>query len=77
MKIINLRLRKKLNEVYVIGPNDLGSAVLNNLFKKTTGYFKTAPFIIVIPLSLLITILIYLFFGFLLVRLVSLLQYGF
>lgn len=77
MRAINLRLKKKLNEVYSIETNNLGLYFLDNLYKKTTAYFKTAPFIIIIPLSFIIGIVIYLVFGYLLIRLVSLLQYGF
>lgn len=77
MKTINWRLKKKLNEVFFIEPNDLGWEVMTNIYKILTVHFKTAPFIIVVPLSLVISFFLYLIFGHLVVRLVSLLQYGF
>jgi len=77
MRTINLRLKKKLDEIYVIEPNNLGARFLNDIYKRINIYFKTAPFIVIVPLSFIIAILIYLVFGFLLVRLVSILQYGF
>jgi len=77
MKSLNYRLKRKLNEVFVVEPNDLGIVFLTNWYKRITAYFKTAPFLIVIPLSFLVAIFLYLIFGYLVVRLVSLLQYGF
>ena len=70
-------LRNKLREVYVVEPNDLGFPFLTNIYRKIIIFFKTAPFLIVVPLALFgATGIVYLF-GFLAVRLVSLLQYGF
>ena len=77
MRTINLRLKKKLNEIYSVEPNNLGLVYLNNLYKKITAYFKTAPFIIIVPLSIVAGVIIYWFFGYLLIGLVNLLQYGF
>lgn len=77
MKAINYRLRRKFNEVYSLEPNNLLFRPLTFLYKKVTGYFKTAPFIIVVPLSFLIAIGLYFVFGYLLVRLTTILQYGF
>lgn len=77
MKTISFRLKKKLNEIYVIEPNNLGFQLLNNFYKKVTSYFKTAPFIIIIPLSFLIAVSLYFIFGYFLVRLTTILQYGF
>jgi len=77
MKTINYRLRRKLNEVYSLEPNNLFFRPLTLLYKKITGYFKTAPFVIVIPLSFLVTICLYFIFGYFLVNLTTILQYGF
>jgi len=77
MRTINLQLKKKLNEIYVIEPNDLGAQFLNNIYKRINIYFKTAPFIVIVPLSFIIAITVYFIFGYLLIKIVSLLQYGF
>ena len=77
MKTINYRLRRKFNEVYSLEPNSLFLRPLTFLYKKITSYFKTAPFIVVIPFSFLIAIGLYYIFGYLLVRLTTILQYGF
>ncbi len=77
MKTINYRLRKKFNEVYSLEQNDLVFQPLTFLYRRITHYFKTTPFTIVIPLSFLIAISLYFIFGYLLVRLTTILQYGF
>lgn len=77
MKSFNLRLKKKLDEVFFIEPNNLGPEFLTDLYKILTARFKNAPFIIIIPLSLFFASFLYLIFGKLIVRLVTLLQYGF
>lgn len=77
MKTLSLKLKKRLNEAYIVPPNDMGFNLLNKIYKSMVVYFKTAPFIIIVPLSLILGIFMYLVFGYLLVRLVSLLQYGF
>ncbi|MDH7476109.1 MAG: hypothetical protein QHH09_01400 [Microgenomates group bacterium] len=79
MKNINTpyHLKNKLNEVFFIEPNDLGWVFLTKFYKKITSYLKTAPFIIIIPLSFFFSFLFYLIFGKLLVKIVNLLQYGF
>ncbi len=72
-----VQLRKKLNEVFVVPPNDLGVDFLTEKFKRITGLLKTMPFLVLIPLSFGLSILVYLIFGYILVRVVSILQYGF
>lgn len=74
---INYRLKNQLDEVFFIKPNNLGWFFLTNIYKKITSYFKTMPFILVIPSSFLLVFFLYLIFGKLLVKLASLLQYGF
>ena len=70
-------LKKHLREVNVVEPNDLGIPLLTNTYRKINIFFKTAPFMFVVPIAILgATGLVYLF-GILAVRLVSLLQYGF
>ncbi len=77
MKDINFRMRQKMNEVFSIEPNDLGTSYLTTFFKKITSYLKTMPFIYVIPVTFLISIFMYFVFGKFLIKLVTVLQYGF
>ncbi|MCR4276759.1 MAG: hypothetical protein NUV87_01370 [Candidatus Roizmanbacteria bacterium] len=77
MKDINFRMRQKMNEVFSIEPNDLGTSYLTTFFKKITSYLKTMPFIYVIPVTFLISIFMYFVFGRFLIKLVTVLQYGF
>lgn len=77
MKNFSFKLKKEAEEIYFITPNDLGHPKINNLYKWLTHYFKTTPFLVVVPLSFLLAILIYLIFRKLVINLVSLLQYGF
>jgi len=70
-------LKKKLKEIYLVSPNDLGHPLLTKIYKKTTSYFKVMPFLVVIPLSFGAAFLLYLVLGPFLVKLASLLQYGF
>lgn len=77
MTEINLRLKKKLNEVFFIEPNDLGINFLTFYFKKITARLKIMPFVYVIPFAFLIVLILYLLLGKLLIRLVTFLQYGF
>jgi len=77
MKSFNLKLKKSLNQVFLVEPNNLGFWPLTSIFKKTTKPLKTMPFIIIIPLAFFVAVLMYFTFGYLLIRLVSLLQYGF
>ncbi|MCX7881098.1 MAG: hypothetical protein N2482_01120 [Patescibacteria group bacterium] len=77
MKTISLKLKKKVDEIFIVEPADLGLDFLTGFYKKTTRYFKVAPFVFIIPLCFLSAIFLYLIFGSLLIKLVSLLQYGF
>lgn len=72
-----IQLRNKLNEVFIVSPNDLGVDFLTEKFKRITSLLKTMPFLILIPLSFAVALLIYLIFGYLVIRAVSILQYGF
>jgi len=77
MKEINFRMKQKLNEVFSVEPNDLGSDFLTFYFKKITAYFKVIPFVYIVPITFFISIFLYFLFGRLLVRLVTILQYGY
>jgi len=70
-------MKQKLNETFSIEPNDLGVDFLTFYFKKITAYFKVIPFVYVIPFAFLISIILYFLLGRLLVRLVTILQYGY
>lgn len=77
MKTLDFRLKQKLEEVYSVTPNDLGNPLLNNAYHGITKFFKTIPFIFIIPLSFIVAVALYFIFGTLLVNLANLLQYGF
>ncbi|MEK7495205.1 MAG: hypothetical protein AAB788_03855 [Patescibacteria group bacterium] len=77
MKSINLRLKSKMNEVFSIEPNNLGASALTYYFKKITTYFKVMPFIYIIPLTFLVSVTLYFLLGRFLIKLVTVLQYGF
>ncbi len=77
MKTMQYRLKHKLEEVYFLEPNDLGNSYLTSIYKTFTSFLKMMPFVYVIPLSVIFTIMLYLLLGSLLVKLTTLLQYGF
>lgn len=70
-------LKKRLDDVYSLSPNDLQLPILTRAFKKITAQLKYFPFKIILPLALVITLIGYLFVGYLIVRLASILQFGF
>ena len=71
------KLRDKMEEVYLVEPNDLGFAKGTLLYRKVNVYFKRMPFLFIIPLAFIVSILLSVFFGKFIVRLTTLLQYGF
>lgn len=71
------QFKNKADEVFFIEPNNLGFNFLTNFYKRITANLKSMPFIIIFPLSLVSAIFLYFIFKQLLIRLVSLLQYGF
>lgn len=71
------RLQEKMEEVYLVEPNDLGFATGTKIYRRINGYFKTMPFLFIIPVSFLAATVLYLLFGPLIVRLTTMLQYGF
>jgi len=77
MKTINLRLKQKMNEVFSIEPNELGTGFLTNYFRKITAYLKIIPFVYIIPITFSVSIFLYFIFGRFLIKLVTVLQYGF
>lgn len=77
MRTVNYRLSNKLDEVFTLKPNDLGNVKLTFFYHRVTVLFKKMPFIIIIPAAFFLTLIAYFFFGVFLVKLVTLLQYGF
>ena len=71
------QLKTKLEEVYLVEPNDLHFSILTKAYKYTTRCLKRMPFLYIIPFTFIISVLFYVVFGFSIVRLVSILQYGF
>ncbi len=77
MRTAELKLKRKLNEVFIHEPNDLGLNFLTNLYKILTSPLKNIPFVLIVPLSFVFAAAIYVLFGKLIIKLVTLLQYGF
>ena len=74
---IYLNLKKYYKDVYSIPPNTLGNPILTKLYKICTYQLKNFPFKLVVPISVLITILSFGLFGILIIRVVTILQFGF
>ncbi len=72
-----MKLKERFDEVFVVEPNDLGIPILTHWYRVINRYFKKAPFIIVIPASFIMVLLLYGIFGYLIIRLATVLQYGF
>lgn len=70
-------LKKRLKETMVVEPNDLGFPLLTTFYRKINIFFKTTPFVFVVPISIIGAISLVFLFGVLAVRLVTILQYGF
>lgn len=77
MKTNFAQLKTRLNEVYMVEPNDLGIPLLTRWYRRINKYLKRTPFIVVVPVSVVLVLLLYTLFGYLVVRLASMLQYGF
>ena len=77
MRTVEFKLKQKLNEVFINEPSDLGLNFLTNLYKISTRPLKNIPFVIIVPLSFIFAVVIYVLFGKLIIKLVTLLQYGF
>lgn len=73
----NKQLTRRLRELRIVEPNDLGIPLLTHIYRKWNGFFKTAPFLFIVPLSLFGAFALVLVFGYVAVKLASLLQYGF
>lgn len=67
----------EFRRINLIPPNNLHLNFLNMAYKYFTAPLKSWPLKLFIPIAILITVLIYVFFGKLLVSLATYLQYGF
>lgn len=72
----SIKLKKNLDEIYSIPPNDLYFRPATKMYKILTGRLKKMPLLYILPMSFFISATLYLVFGQLVVKLVSLLQYG-
>lgn len=70
-------IQKEFNNIFSLPPNDLGNKWLTFLYKSVTRPLKKMPFIYILPLSIFIAIAMYFVFGQYVIKLVSVLQYGF
>lgn len=77
MITLNLRFKKKLEEVFFITPNNLGIDFLTDIYKRITAPIKIMPFIFILPLSLFIALILYMILRVSAIRLTNLLQHGF
>lgn len=77
MKKAELKFFKKIDEVFSLEPNNLGSQTLTNFYHSMTSLLKRMPFIIILPSALFVALLFFLNFREMVVRFVTLLQYGF
>lgn len=77
MRTVELKLKRKLNEVFINEPSDLGLRPLTHLYKILTHPLKNIPFVLIVPLSFIFAVAMYVLFGKLIIKLVTLLQYGF
>ena len=71
------QLKRRFNDIYIVETSDLTNPFLTDAYKLLSAPFKTFPFRVIIPLSLVLSLIAYLILGLLIVRLASLLQSGF
>ena len=76
-KTLPSHIEEELQRMYVLPPNDLGDKRLTWMYKFATGPLKKMPFIYILPLSFVVAVGLYLLLGPLVIKLVSILQYGF
>jgi len=70
-------IEREFQQIFAVKPNDLRMPWLTALYKWTTGPLKRMPFIYFVPLALCAVLALYLLVGPLIIRLASILQYGF
>ncbi|MCX7996173.1 MAG: hypothetical protein N2691_00230 [Patescibacteria group bacterium] len=69
--------RSRMDDILSLEPNDLMFQPLTTAYKLVTRRLKVWPFLYIIPLSFAAAALLYATFGSSVVKLTSLLQYGF
>jgi hypothetical protein len=70
-------LDRQFDRIFSVPPNDLGNKQLTFFYKLFTRPLKQMPFLYIIPFSFLTAVFLYYLLGPLLIKLVSILQYGF
>lgn len=71
------RIQEEFNTIFSLPPNDLGNKWLTHFYRLVAHPLKKMPFMYILPLSILVAIAMYLLFGQFVIKLVSILQYGF
>jgi|GEM_PF-817770 len=71
------KLDAELDRIFDLKPNDLSFPFLTNMYKFFTHPLKSLPLLYIVPISFFGAVLMYLLFGHMVIRFVSLLQYGF
>lgn len=70
-------LDREFERIFAVAPNDLGNKWLTFFYKRFTRPLKQMPFVYILPVSFLTAVFLYYLLGPLLIKLVSILQYGF
>lgn len=70
-------IKNRYHETFIVEPSDLGHPLLTKIYKTITGTLKIMPFMYIIPVSIIVSLLLSFMFGFSIVRIASLLQNGF
>jgi len=70
-------LKARLDDIYEVEPNNLEFYPVSWLYRAMTRPVKKMPFIFIIPISIVMAVCLYLLFGQLVIKLVTLLQNGF
>jgi len=74
---LQLSFKKNIDETFMIEPADWGVSIITDWHHFFTKPLKRYPFIIIIPLSTVVVVTLFIVFSTLVIRLASLLQYGF
>ena len=68
-------LKEKLEEVSLVTPQNIGA--LTPFYKKTTSFLKNTPWKIVLPVSFLLSVVLFRLSGLISIKIVSVLQSAF
>lgn len=69
--------KKNIEEMYIVPPNDLGIPLLTSWYRSINRFFKSMPFLIIVPLAILVFILLAFISQHLIIRLATFIQYGY